>query len=109
GVVGVVGELKATDASSRLGRLGPWLVHMGGSRSTSPRSIRPQRLGEMAVELFGEDRVSVVENLPDALDLAAGLADEGGMTGAVLATGSITTVADVRMLLGANRPEDQHS
>ncbi|MHB8273219.1 MAG: dihydrofolate synthase, partial [Dermatophilaceae bacterium] len=47
-----------------------------------------------------EDRVTVVENLPDALDRAAGLADEGGVGGAVLATGSITTAAEVRMLLG---------
>ena len=31
---------------------------------------------------------------------AAGLADEGGMASAVLATGSVTTAAEVRMLLG---------
>ena len=105
-LVGVVAVLQEKDASSMLELLEPLLDHIVVSRSTSPRSIRPQRLGEMAVELFGEDRVSVVENLPDALDLAAGLADEGGMTGAVLATGSITTVADVRMLLGADRLGD---
>ena len=41
-----------------------------------------------------------VEHLPTALDRAAELADEGGVGGGVVATGSITTIADVRLLLG---------
>ena len=46
-------------------------------------------------------RVTVVDELPDALDTAAGLADEGGgVSGGVLATGSVVTAAEVRMLLG---------
>lgn len=70
------------------------------SRTTSPRAMNPDRLGRLAKEIYGEDRVIVVENLPDALDRAAELADEGGVGGGVLATGSITTAAEVRMLLG---------
>ncbi|WP_109474421.1 bifunctional folylpolyglutamate synthase/dihydrofolate synthase [Ornithinimicrobium cavernae] len=107
-LVGVVAVLQEKDASSMLELLEPLLDHIVVSRSSSPRSIRPDRLGAMAVELFGEDRVTVVNELPDALDIAGGLADEGGMTGAVLVTGSITTVADARMLLGADRRGDQH-
>lgn len=106
-LVGVVAVLQEKDAASILELLEPVLDHVVVSRSTSPRSIRPERLGEMAAELFGQDRVTVVKDLPDALDIAAGLADEGGVSGAVLATGSITTVADVRMLLGADRRGDQ--
>jgi dihydrofolate synthase/folylpolyglutamate synthase len=63
--------------------------------------LRPDDLGELAVDIFGEDRVTVVQDLPDALDVAAGLADEGGMSGGVVATGSVTTAAEVRMLLGS--------
>jgi dihydrofolate synthase/folylpolyglutamate synthase len=67
--------------------------------------MRPDDLGELAADIFGEDRVTVVADLPDALDVAAGLADEGGVGGGVgggvLATGSVTTAAEVRMLLGA--------
>jgi dihydrofolate synthase/folylpolyglutamate synthase len=51
--------------------------------------------------VFGEQRVTVVEELPDALDVAAGMADaDGGVSGGVLATGSVVTAAEVRMLLG---------
>jgi dihydrofolate synthase/folylpolyglutamate synthase len=62
--------------------------------------MRPDDLGELAADIFGEERVTVVADLPDALDLAAGMADEGGLGGGVLATGSVTTAAEVRMLLG---------
>ena len=37
------------------------------TRTTSPRAIRPARLGELVAEYFGEDRVTVVNDLPDAL------------------------------------------
>ena len=43
--------------------------------------MSPVRLGELATEIYGEDRVTVVDTLPDALDRAAGLADEGGVGG----------------------------
>ena len=81
--------------------LEPVLDQVVVTRTTSPRAMRPDELGELAVDIFGEDRVTVVHDLPDALDVAAGLADEGGVGGGVLATGSVTTAAEVRMLLGA--------
>ena len=79
-------------AGARRGRRDPHHVAAGDAT--------PTRLGELAAEIFGEDRVTVVDDLPDALDRAAGLADEGGVGGGVLATGSVTTAAEVRMLLG---------
>ena len=60
-----------------------------------------ERLGEIAAEVFGDHRVTVVRDLPDALDRAAELADEGGVSGGVVVTGSVTTAADARVLLGA--------
>ena len=62
--------------------------------------MRAAELGEIANDIFGEHRVTVVADLPDALDTAAGLADDGGVGGGVLATGSVVTAAEVRMLLG---------
>jgi dihydrofolate synthase/folylpolyglutamate synthase len=99
-LIGVLAVLQDKDAEAMLQQLEAVLDHVVVTRTTSPRAIPPDRLGDIAVELFGEDRVSVVADLPDALDLAAGLADEGGMSGAVLATGSVVTAAEVRLLLG---------
>ena len=100
-IVGVLAILKDKDATEMLEILEPALDHVVVSRTTSPRAMAPAELGELAADIFGEDRVTVVDSLPEALDTAAGLADEGGVGGGVLATGSVTTAAEVRMLLGS--------
>ncbi|HET8601387.1 MAG TPA: folylpolyglutamate synthase/dihydrofolate synthase family protein [Segeticoccus sp.] len=100
-LVGVIGIFEDKDATGILEALEPVLDHVVVSRTTSPRAMAADRLGALAVEVFGEDRVTVVAELPDALDTAAGLADEGGVAGGVIATGSVFTAAEVRMLLGA--------
>jgi dihydrofolate synthase/folylpolyglutamate synthase len=99
-LVGVVAILKDKPATEMLEVLEPVLDHVVVTSTTSPRAMRPEELGELAADIFGEDRVTVVRELPDALDTAAGLADEGGVGGGVVATGSVTTAAEVRMLLG---------
>jgi dihydrofolate synthase/folylpolyglutamate synthase len=99
-IVGVVAILEDKNASMMLEILEPVLNDIVVTRTTSPRAISPARLGRLAVEIYGEGRVTVVDNLPDALDRAAEMADEGGFGGGVLATGSITTAAEIRMLLG---------
>ena len=58
------------------------------------------RLGEIAAGIFGADRVSVVPALPDAIEEAVTLAEADGLGGGVVATGSVVTAADVRLLLG---------
>jgi dihydrofolate synthase/folylpolyglutamate synthase len=99
-IVGVIAILEDKDATSMLEILEPVLNEVVVSRTTSPRAMDPESLGRVAREIYGDDRVTVIDSLPDALDHAAGLADEGGVGGGVLATGSITTAAEVRMLLG---------
>jgi len=96
----VIAILEDKDAALMLEILEPVLNDVVVSRTTSPRAINPEILGQLAVEIYGEGRVTIVDNLPDALDRAAEMADEGGLGGGVLATGSITTAAEVRMLLG---------
>ncbi len=100
-LVGVVAILGDKDAESMLQALEPVLDEIVVTRSTSPRAMSPQRLGEVAVAVFGEHRVYVVDDLPSALDRAAELADDTGAGAGVVATGSVTTVADARLLLGA--------
>lgn len=100
-LVGVLAILGDKDATAMLEALEPVLEEVVISRSTSPRAMDPAALGALAEEIFGEHRVYVVPDLPSALDRAAELADDGGVGGGVIATGSVTTAADVRMLLGA--------
>ncbi|MGN6635627.1 MAG: bifunctional folylpolyglutamate synthase/dihydrofolate synthase [Oryzihumus sp.] len=99
-IIGVVAVLADKDATQMLEILEPVLDEVVVTRTTSPRAMSPKALGDIATEIYGENRVTVVDSLPEALDRAAGLADEGGVAGGVLATGSITTAAEVRLLLG---------
>jgi dihydrofolate synthase / folylpolyglutamate synthase len=99
-LVGIVGILADKDAEGILGALEPVLDEVVVTRSRSPRAIDPDELGEIAVDVFGEDRVHVAARLDDAIDVAFGRVEEGGLVGGgVLATGSITLAADVRRLL----------
>jgi dihydrofolate synthase/folylpolyglutamate synthase len=99
-LIGVVAVLEDKDAEGILGALEPVFSEIAITRTSSPRAMDPDELGEIAVDVFGEDRVSVFQRLDDALDWAIGKAEEGGLIGGgVLATGSVTMAADVRILL----------
>ena len=100
-LVGVVGVLADKDAEGILGALEPLLAEVVVTRSSSERAIDPEDLAAVAVEVFGEDRVHVARKLDEAIDIAFGRAEEGGLVGGgVLVTGSITLAADTRRLLG---------
>ncbi|WP_374927716.1 bifunctional folylpolyglutamate synthase/dihydrofolate synthase [Kytococcus sedentarius] len=99
-LIGLVAVFEDKDAEAMLSALGTAVDHVVVTRNSSPRSMAPEALGRLAREVLGDDMVTVVENLPDAVDLAGALADEGGVSGGVVATGSIHTAADVRMVLG---------
>ncbi len=99
-LVGLVAIVADKDAYGILEVLEPLLDHVVVSRSTSPRAMAPERLGELARDLFGDSRVTVVRDLPDALEQAITLAEEEGIGGGVIATGSVITAGEVRMLLG---------
>lgn len=101
-LVGVVAIFGDKEPAAMLEILEPVLDSVVVTRNSSPRSIPPSDLAVIAREIFGEERVHEAAHLPDALDLAAGLSDEGGMGSAVLVTGSVVTAAEARLLLGAN-------
>ena len=100
-LVGVVGIFADKDPAAMLEILEPALEHVVVTRNSSPRSMSPRELGALATEIFGDDRVTVVQDLPDALEQAVTLAETDGLGGGVLVTGSVITAADVRMLLGS--------
>ncbi len=99
-LVGLVSIVADKDAVTILETLEPVLDHVVITRTTSPRALAPERLGELAVEVFGESRVTVVRDLPDALEVAVTRAEADGMGGGVIATGSVILAGEVRMLLG---------
>jgi dihydrofolate synthase/folylpolyglutamate synthase len=102
--VGVVGILGDKDAEGVLAAFEPYLEHLVVTQSSTDRAMRASRLAEVAVPIYGEDRVSVVPVLADAIDAAAALAEGGSSdslsSGAVLVTGSVVTVGEARVLLG---------
>jgi dihydrofolate synthase/folylpolyglutamate synthase len=101
-LVGLVAIFADKEPAEMLEILEPALDHVVVTRNTSPRSIPPRELGEIAAEIFGESRVTVEASMPDAIDAAVTLAEEDGIGGGVLVTGSVVTAADVRLLLGAD-------
>lgn len=104
-LVGVVAVLDDKDADGILASLESSLDTVVITRSSSPRAIDPDELARIAVTHFGDDRVVVAPDVPSALDVAVGLAErDDDMGGGVLVVGSITLVADARLLLGADKP-----
>lgn len=105
-LVVVVGVLKEKDAEEILRQLKESLGGLAEefcfTQSNSPRAVPAAELAEIAVDLgFGEENVHIAEKLDDALEWAVERAEANeDLAGGVLVTGSITLVADARILLG---------
>jgi dihydrofolate synthase/folylpolyglutamate synthase len=92
------------DVPGMLAELEPLLTDIVATRNSSDRSLEPDQIAELAVEIFGEDRVRSADRLDDAIETAVALADEavgetGPGSGGVLITGSVITAGDARRLL----------
>ena len=105
-LIGVLGVLEDKDATALLELLEPVLDEVVVTQSSSPRALDVDSLAALAVEVFGEDRVSVEPRLDDAIEAAVTLAEETGdnsISGSgVLITGSVVTAGEARVLLGAS-------
>jgi dihydrofolate synthase/folylpolyglutamate synthase len=102
-LVVLVAALTDKDVSSMLELLEPVADEIVVSRNSSSRAMPVAQLAALATEIFGADRVHVEPQLPDAIQEAVGLSEQGedpalGGLG-VLITGSVVTVADARKLL----------
>jgi dihydrofolate synthase/folylpolyglutamate synthase len=103
-LTGVFAASGDKDVGGILDELEPLLTDIVVTRNSSERSLAPAEAAELAIEVFGEDRVQVAEHLDDAIEIAVGLADEvvdesGPGSGGVLITGSVITAGDARRLL----------
>ena len=100
-LVGVVGVMADKDPEGMLAALEPVLAEVVITRASTSRALDPEDLADIAIDIFGEDRVHTVERLSDALDLAVSRAESEVERGSgVLVTGSILLVAEARRLLG---------
>jgi dihydrofolate synthase / folylpolyglutamate synthase len=107
-VIGVVSVMEDKDVAGVLEELEPALSDIVVTTNSSPRSMPAAELAELAIDIFGQDRVRVAERIDDAIDLAASIADvfdaeavARGLPGgaAVLVTGSVATAGDAQLLL----------
>lgn len=104
-LIGVVGVMADKDYEGVLAAFEPVMAAIVCTRSNSVRSLPAEELAEVARGLFGFDRVYVEPRLPEAIDRAATLAEEGGVfgeaigSGGVLVTGSVVTVGEARTML----------
>ncbi len=124
-IIAVLAVSADKDVSGILDELEPVAAAIVATRNSSPRSMDPDELAELARPIFGPDRVHVAARLDDAIDLAVGLADDaaaaiagplaGLMTGeqdlgsatagsVVLIAGSVITAGDARLLLTGGEP-----
>jgi dihydrofolate synthase/folylpolyglutamate synthase len=108
-LIGVIGVMADKDAEGLLAEFEPHLAHVICTQNSTARAMQADKLAVTAVEVFGQDRVSVAHNLSDAIDQATALAEAGDAfgdafgSGAVLVTGSVVTVGQARTLLKGRR------
>ena len=87
-LIGVIGVMADKDHEGVLAALEPHLAHVVCTQNSTERALPAEQLAEAAVEVFGEDRVTVVPSLSDAIDQAATLAEAGEAFGDPLGLGS---------------------
>jgi len=108
-LIGVMGVMGDKDADGVLAAFEPHFHHLICTQNSTQRSMSAADLGISAVEIYGEDRVTVVPDLAEAIDRAATLAEAGEAfgdalgAGAVLVTGSVVTVGEARAMLKGRR------
>ncbi|GAA1010639.1 bifunctional tetrahydrofolate synthase/dihydrofolate synthase [Tsukamurella strandjordii] len=105
-LIGVVSVFADKDAVGILTELEPVLDTVVVTHNGSPRALEVERLGAIAEEIFGEDRVVTAPTMVDAVETAVALADqesddEDPASGVgVLITGSVVTAGAARSLFG---------
>jgi dihydrofolate synthase / folylpolyglutamate synthase len=104
-LIGVIGMLEEKDATGILTALEPVLDQVVITSPRSPRALGAEDLADLAIEIFGEERVRCEVSLSAAIDTAVTVAEEEAMYGGVgvLVTGSVVLVGDAKRILGEAR------
>ena len=100
-IIGVVSVMADKDVLGLLQALEPVFNEIVVTWNGAARAMKSSELAEIAIQVFGEDRVQVEANLASAIDKAIAMADEAGLNGVgVVVTGSVVTAASGRALMG---------
>jgi folylpolyglutamate synthase/dihydropteroate synthase len=114
-LIAVLAISEDKDVSGILDQLEPAVWQLVVTSNSSPRSMDPAKLADLAGAVFGEDRVLAAARLDQAIEMAVGLAGDADAardadardtdrsapgSAAVLITGSVITAGDARQLLG---------
>ena len=102
-LVGVLGVLEGKDVGGMLVALEPVFNMVVVTDNGSPRALDVESLALRAEEVFGPDRVLRASTLPDALEVATALVEDGseGYSGSgIVVTGSVVTAGAARTLFG---------
>ncbi|GAB2987791.1 folylpolyglutamate synthase/dihydrofolate synthase family protein [Amycolatopsis acidiphila] len=102
----VVGVMADKDARGILEALEPVASEIVVTRNNSPRAMPLDELNDLALSIFGEDRVVAEPSLDAAIETAVALVEESDdpeeplAGGGVLVTGSVVTAGEARTLFG---------
>lgn len=106
-LIGVVGMMADKDVDGVLELLVEAMATIVCTQVASTgRGVPARQLAEQAADVFGADRVEMVERLPEAIERAVALADAAGPGAGVLIVGSVVLAGEARTLLGRRRDED---
>jgi len=97
--IGIWAMMADKDVRGVLQLLEPRLSQVVLTQAVSARAMPAAALGEVAGEIFGEDRVVVRDNLVDAIDAAVQVADEAGPGAGIFLGGSVALAGQARLLL----------
>ncbi|MCL2736413.1 MAG: bifunctional folylpolyglutamate synthase/dihydrofolate synthase [Propionibacteriaceae bacterium] len=104
--IAVWGTMADKDVDAVLDMLEPRVSHLVVTQAATSRAMSAHELGQRAAHVFGEGRVSVRPDLPDAIDWAVALADEAGPGAGILVGGSVALAGQARALLSSSIPDE---
>ena len=106
-LIAVFAALEGKDVAGMLRALEPAVDEIVVTENSSLAAMSADDLGEIAVEVFGPERVTVEPRLDNALETAVNLSEENAddvLSGAgVIVTGSVVTAGEARTLLTGQR------
>ncbi|SDU58186.1 bifunctional folylpolyglutamate synthase/dihydrofolate synthase [Jiangella alkaliphila] len=102
-LVAVVAAMADKDVEGILTELEPAVEAVVVTENSSPRTMPVDQLANVAVDVFGQDRVHQAVPLPEAIDVGLRLAEREESLGGygVIVTGSVVTAGDARVAFGA--------